>query len=212
MHITKKVIQRHLKNIHSFIKSYKHFIILAYAIFILFIPFKSFYFGNLHYVIYFLFVPALIIILLFGEKISEYGFTIGDWRKALLFTAAFTILSVCIVFLSIRYIPDLQSYYSNSSLYSGGIITLILLIIGWEFIFRGFLLFGLKDKVGDLNANIIQAILFFFAHIGKPSAELYSTLFTGLIFGYICLKSKSFFPMVVIHLAIFFSAFYFASL
>ena len=80
----------------------------------------------------------------------------------------------------------------------------------WEFFFRGFLLFGL-GRLGFAAANGIQTALFFLMHIGKPWPELYSTLLTGLLFGYITRACGSVYPMILIHAAIFLSVVFFAA-
>lgn len=57
-------------------------------------------------------------------------------------------------------------------------------MIGREFLFRGFLLFGLSKNINFFTANIIQTFLFFLAHSGKPQIEVASTILTGFMFEY----------------------------
>jgi membrane protease YdiL (CAAX protease family) len=67
--------------------------------------------------------------------------------------------------------------------------------------FRGFLLFGLKEKFKE-GSILIQMIPFVLLHIGKPELETISCLFTGILFGYMAYRGKSFWPAFTIHLFI----------
>jgi membrane protease YdiL (CAAX protease family) len=45
-------------------------------------------------------------------------------------------------------------------------------------------------------------IPFVLLHLGKPELETISCLFTGILFGYIAYRGKSFWPVFLIHLFI----------
>jgi CAAX protease family protein len=45
-------------------------------------------------------------------------------------------------------------------------------------------------------------IPFALLHLGKPELETISTLFTGILFGYVAYRGKSFWPAFIIHLFI----------
>jgi uncharacterized protein len=70
-----------------------------------------------------------------------------------------------------------------------------------EFMYRGFLLFGLKDKFKE-GSILIQLIPFVLLHLGKPEVETVSTIITGILFGYICYRGKSYWPALIIHMFI----------
>jgi len=91
-------------------------------------------------------------------------------------------------------------YYDGK--FSSNMVGLVFLdLIGWEFIFRGWILFGYAKEFGD-NALWLQAVPFAVAHIGKPEVETLSTIFGGFIFGLIAWKTKSFLYPFLIHLFI----------
>ena len=60
--------------------------------------------------------------------------------------------------------------------------TTFLDLIGWEFFFRGWILFGYARKFGP-EALWLHAVPFALAHIGKPEVETLSTIFGGFAFG-----------------------------
>ncbi len=146
--------------------------------------------------ILYLFIPLLIIIFIFRENPKEYGFQLGDWRAGLTLTALAIILMTPILWLLLRTDSGMRVYYEN--LLPGLPWNTFLDLFGWEFFFRGFLLFGYARKFGD-DALWLQAVPFALAHVGKPEIETLSTIFGGFAFGWIAWRSKSFIYPFLIH-------------
>jgi membrane protease YdiL (CAAX protease family) len=116
------------------------------------------------------------------------------------------VIVACLILVPILYVssllPDFQKYYHQENFHFWNyFLTQCILLMGWEFIFRGFLLFGLKDKFKDATI-IIQMVPFVLLHIGKPEPETISTILTGLYFGWICYRGRSYWPALIIHLFI----------
>jgi membrane protease YdiL (CAAX protease family) len=74
-------------------------------------------------------------------------------------------------------------------------------MLGWEFFYRGFMTIGLKDSLKE-GAILVQMVPFTILHLGKPMAESIACIPSGLIWGYICYKSDSFWPAVIMHMAV----------
>ena len=72
----------------------------------------------------------------------------------------------------------------------------------WEILFRGILLYGLKDRFGFASANIIQTALSVVAHFGRPFTETASAIPAGLAFGGIARHTGSVWYVVIIHWAV----------
>lgn len=159
------------------------------------------------FVFYFL-IPLGIIVLVFREDPRRFGLRLGDWRQGVLWTVL-GILLMAVVIVGLAQLEEFRSYYRLVSFQqplSREVLEFALrqaiYMFSWEFLFRGFMLFGLKDRLGPL-AIWIQAIPFAIMHLGKPELETLSTIFGGAAFGYIDLKSKSVLPSVLIHWAIY---------
>ena len=73
-----------------------------------------------------------------------------------------------------------------------------LYMLGWEFLWRGYMLFGLKEKFG-YYAIFIQMIPFFILHKGKPEIELFASIFAGIILGFQALRARSFIYCWLLH-------------
>ena len=71
-------------------------------------------------------------------------------------------------------------------------------IFSWEFIFRGYILFGLEKKFG-LYAIFVQMIPFVLLHSGKPFIETFASIFGGLFLGYLALRTRSMLYGFLIH-------------
>jgi membrane protease YdiL (CAAX protease family) len=59
-----------------------------------------------------------------------------------------------------------------------------------EFVFRGFLLFALVRAFGGIGV-LISTLPFVFAHLGKPEIETFSTLFGGMVYGWVDWRTGS---------------------
>lgn len=70
--------------------------------------------------------------------------------------------------------------------------------IGWEFLFRGFMLFGLYPRLGRY-AVLIQTIPFAILHFGKPQAETLAAVAAGIILGALALRTRSFWYGWLLH-------------
>ncbi len=151
-------------------------------------------------VIYYFILPMLVIFLIFRESPSDYGFQWGNWRVGLAWTAV-AVLSMVIILWFVARTPDMQKYYDARA--PKEVLRLIYLtgvdLFGWEFIWRGFLLFGIARILGPGPAILIQAIPFAFMHLGKPELETLSTIFGGIGFGFVAWQSQSFVYPWLIH-------------
>lgn len=74
--------------------------------------------------------------------------------------------------------------------------------LAFEAFFRGAVLHGLRDRLGDGGANAAQAMLATLIHVGKPLAETVAAFPASLLFGWLTLRSRSLLPATVLHLAI----------
>lgn len=150
--------------------------------------------------IFYFILPMLIILLLFRESPADYGFKLGNWKVGLVWT-----FGVCLVMAIILYFlartPAMQTYYQNRApegvgriIWENGIE-----LFAWEFMWRGFMLFGIAQILGPGPAILIQAIPFAFMHLGKPEVETMTTIFGGIGFGFIAWQTDSFVYPWLIH-------------
>lgn len=151
-------------------------------------------------VIFYFIIPMLVILLVFRETPADFGFHWGNWRVGLAWTAA-AVVGMAIILWFVARTPAMQAYYDARA--PRETLRLIYLtavdLFGWEFIWRGFMLFGLARILGPGPAILIQAVPFAFMHLGKPELETLSTIFGGIGFGFVAWQSQSFVYPWLIH-------------
>ena len=112
----------------------------------------------------------------------------------ILTTIGIAIMSIILWFVARN--PAMQSYYKPQV--NGLPWNTFLDLIGWEFFFRGFILFAFVRKFGA-EALWLQAVPFALVHIGKPEIETLSTIFGGFAFGWVAYRTRSFVYPFLIH-------------
>ena len=146
--------------------------------------------------ILYLLVPLFFVIFIFRENPAQYGFQLGVWREGLKLTIGGVLLMTPILWWLLRAESGMQDYYAH--LLPGLPWTTLIDLLGWEFLFRGWLLFGYARKFGA-EALWLQAVPFALAHVGKPELETLSTIFGGFAFGWVAWRTKSFLYPLLIH-------------
>lgn len=151
-------------------------------------------------------VPAFIMNAIFNKKLVDFGMTFKNSNNSLYW---FFGLSLLIIYLSylISKIPKnlitypqirdrawkLQTFFLSA-------LTWILYLIGYEFLFRGILLFSCKEELGNFYAVLINIILYSAAHIPKGSHETIAAIPVGLMLCYITLSTGTIWAALGIHL------------
>ncbi len=145
----------------------------------------------------YLLIPLAMILFAFRKPLREYGFGFGDWKAGLAITGGAILVMAPILWLIGRGDPAMRQYYSWQATRILPLMT-ALDLIGWEFFFRGFILFGYERKFG-VHALWLQAVPFALAHISKPAVETLSTIFGGFAFGWVAWRTRSFVYPFLIH-------------
>ena len=135
-------------------------------------------------------VPLAVVLLAFRDRPSRYGLTIGDWRWGLGLAVAGCAVMTPVV-LTLTRIDAFREYYAVSSTNLADVLaTNALDLIPTEFLFRGFLMFTLVRAIGPVGV-VVATMPFVFSHLGKPEIELFSTLFGGLVYGWLDWRTGS---------------------
>ncbi len=156
-------------------------------------------------------VPLALIRLVHRRPLTEFGLGFGDVRLGLRVTALFVLVMLPIVWI-VSGTGQFQEFYPHSysareswSTFMAYEALFLLYFTGWEFIWRGYMLFGLKDHVGPATANLMQMIPFALMHNGKPFVETFGAVVAGLALGSLALRTRSFWYCVLTHWLVMFS-------
>ena len=160
----------------------------------------------------FLALPLWIVTRLMEEKPSDYGWGDGDQKAGLNFFLIGVPLVLAISwFTSARaefqreyplFAYSLESFPlrgGNIGVFSLYQLAYLAFYMAWEFFFRGFLLFGLKPRLGAGGALLAQAIPSALLHYYKPGLELTAAFPGGIIFGLVALRCRSLKTVIALH-------------
>lgn len=156
-------------------------------------------------------VPLALIFLFWKQQpITRFGVTLGDWKFGLAAVGVLLPVIAVAFLLPAADMPDMQAVYPvdhNASRsvadflpYAAGRI--LLFYVAWEFFFRGFLLFGLREALGDIPALLVSVMPSVLWHIGYPTGELYSSIAGGIIFAWLALRTGSILWPLLLHAGI----------
>jgi membrane protease YdiL (CAAX protease family) len=134
--------------------------------------------------------PLAVILLAFRDRPSRYGLVLGDWRWGLALAAVGCGLMTPLVLALVR-LDAFRDYYAISSASLADVlVTNVLDLIPTEFMIRGFLMLALVRAIGPTGV-LVATMPFVFSHLGKPEVELLSTLFGGLVYGWLVWRTGS---------------------
>ena len=162
----------------------------------------------LDFVIFFV-IPLLIIKFLFKQKLVVYGINFSN-KPIGLKIALITIAIMLPVVWVISSLLSFQATYPHANMVRDSWtlfiiyeICLILYLFAWEFIWRGFVLFGI-EKIFGFYAIFIQMIPFTILHNGKPALETFSSILAGFFLGLLAIRTRSILYGVLVHIAVMF--------
>lgn len=198
-------LKRELKDLVGLLTEYyREWVILSVST-LFFILRKAYPLGSsvLDHAVYYFLLPVVAILLLLRENPLDFGLRFGNVRLWVPYLAAAIVVSLPILFVGAMD-PSVRRYYEAFHAHESVpeyVFNTVVILFAWEFICRGFLLFGLEERFKQ-GTIFIQMVPFALLHFGKPRAEVIICVVTGVIFGYVALRSRSFWPAFLIHLFI----------
>jgi membrane protease YdiL (CAAX protease family) len=150
-------------------------------------------------------VPVAVAVALTGKTLAELGLGLGDWRAGLRWLAVGLPLAVLAGWVGAAAEPMRAVYPLDTSIpadlraFLPYALLQFLYYGAWEVLFRGVLLFGLADRLGNTAANLSQTGLSVTAHFGRAFNETSSALPAGILFGWVTLRVRSIWCIAIIH-------------
>ena len=150
-------------------------------------------------------VPYFFVKMGFKRQLRDFGFRIGDAKYGF----RFVVIALPIL-LWAAYVGSsdsaMQAEYPLAKSTMGHLqlflivqVFYLIYYLGWEFLFRGLMLFGLEKRFGAITAILIQTIPSAIVHIGKPASESFGAIFAGLVFGYLAIRTRSILYPLLLH-------------
>ena len=149
-------------------------------------------------------VLPLFALIAMREPLSEYGVGLGDRRFGLAVAGFFLAVMLPIVFV-VSHRPDFRGTYPLNQGAARDLrhflvweVLYVGYFVGWEFFHRGFLLFGLKRRIGNL-AIFVAAVPFTLEHFAKPEIEAWGSFVAAIALGFLAVRARSFWYGALIH-------------
>ncbi|MCB9309659.1 MAG: CPBP family intramembrane metalloprotease [Lewinellaceae bacterium] len=152
-------------------------------------------------------LPLLHIAFWWKKPLEAFGFGLGDKRYGFRFLLLSFIFLVLPFAIGGSYDPSVNAEYPmakpildhHNFIVFYHLFYVAFYYIAWEFYFRGYILFGLKDRYGAMEAILLQTISSCLIHIDKPFAEILLSIPVAIFLGYIALRTKSFWYVFLVH-------------
>lgn len=153
---------------------------------------------------------------------ASLGLGAGDWRFGLKWVLILYAVMAPVVVVASRFSTFSQYYPLNgmigeqaAKLWAGQAATIThalayflvyellygLYFVGWEFFYRGFMTFGLEERLGP-HGVLVANIPFALMHVGKPFPEALGSIVAGVALGLFALRARSFWPCVALHVGV----------
>lgn len=153
--------------------------------------------------------PLLAVPLVLRRPLSEFGIVAaGAFKDGGIY--ALLVAAVAPLVLAFSFTPSFQATYPFYAPPSGGALSAGFLLwefayflqfVGIEFFFRGFLLNGLKTRLG-YYAVFAAVIPYCMIHFGKPLPETLGSIIAGVALGHMSLRSRSILPGILVHYSV----------
>lgn len=157
-------------------------------------------------VLFYLLLPMVVVKAVLREDLRDYGWRLSGIRKDLpLYGGLLIFMLVLVTLFSGTAVFQAQyPFYSpqpGQPLWPGfwaWEALYMLQFVAVEFFFRGFLVHGLKERLG-FAAVLVMTMPYCMIHAAKPLPEMLGSIPAGLVLGLLSLKSRSIVPGVLLH-------------
>jgi membrane protease YdiL (CAAX protease family) len=149
--------------------------------------------------------PIIIIKVLLHDSIANFGLSRGHGKLPFAFITPVLVLTfLTMLFFSRRRkifssYPEIRGALVSRFYFVMSAITYSMYLYGYECLFRGFLLFGLRKPIGDLPAAVVSMTFVTLAHLGTSLPVIVGSMISGIIFPYIALLSGSIWHVFFLH-------------
>ena len=150
-------------------------------------------------------IPIIIVKYILHERLQDYGFAMVHKNvKPVYFFIMTAMIFPVMIFLSRKkrinsHYPEVKRAYLSKASFFLSSITYVLYYFGYESLYRGFLVFGLKRYTGDFIAVIASMVFTSITHLSSPWIVLIGSMVSGVIFPYIVILSGSIWALFVFH-------------
>ncbi len=167
---------------------------------------KSVYFRRTVGFVLFGMIPLLIILFIFDQPISAYGFAFPSGKHAFFwFICSFLFIVIGSILrpkenVDISYYPEVRKDKWTRKDMAINIFFWSIYLLGYEIALRSMVFFSTLYAFGLWPAIIINSLIYSFIHIFKGPKEAYGAFFLGIFFSLITYYTNSIWIVFIIHI------------
>lgn len=153
-------------------------------------------------------IPTLFIKVYLRENLSDYGFKFrGMFKGWQIYLTMLAIILPCVFIVSFEsgfqstypfYSPPKENFWGKLLIWE---LTYMLQFITLEFFFRGFIVHGLKHKLGFYSV-LVMIMPYCMIHFTKPLPECIGSIIAGLILGTLSYRYTSVMFGAILHMTV----------
>lgn len=150
-------------------------------------------------------IIPMILMTALNQSNNFYGLLHLGYLKLWLFVVALSILILVINYFNSQTQSNLDRYpeirIDRWTVYTivGSSSTWILYLLGYEFLFRGILLFSCIEFMNPITAITLNIMIYSLFHLQKGQKETFASIPFGIVLCLLTLKSQSIWPAVFLH-------------
>lgn len=171
-------------------------------------PLKHIFFTKIMGLVIMGIVPFLVSFILFKEPLKDLGFIIKEehFSFSIWSTIILSLIALPIGFFGSRQQKSLAVYpqirinqWTSLSLFIS-LFGWVIYLLGYEFLFRGFMLQPVADILGFWPAITVSSVLYSATHLPKGIGEAIGALPLGVLLGSVCLIAENFWIGFFVHI------------
>jgi len=155
--------------------------------------------------LFYLIIPLVIVLFVFKESPARYGLRFYLTKRTAFLYAGMLLFMAPLLFWASTRASFQATYPFVKELGENWVLTIALWEVAYvsrfvclEFFFRGYLLFGLEEKLG-YAAIAASTLPYALIHYGKPFPEAMAAIAAGAILGVLALRTRTILGGVIIH-------------
>jgi len=155
----------------------------------------------------FLVLPAIAVLLMPGERLRDYGWSLAGFTKHIKLYILLYLLVLPLVYFTSRtqafqYIyPFYRLAHRSAFDFWAWELMYAAQFVSLEFFFRGFMLWTCKSSMG-VYSIFVMVIPYCMIHYGKTFIECMAAIVAGTVLGTIALRTKSIWGGIFVHVAV----------
>ena len=194
------LLKQELHEIYSFFKNnYQEAVILCMSTLFLVLaicrPIGSSLVVN--HTVYYMVLPIFTILIILRKNPLDFGLRFWDYKLWSFYVAITVLIGIPVLYIGSLF-SSVDQYYTKPFDYYSFFTQTVPLLFVWEYLLRGFILFGFKERFKEASI-LIPMFPFVLHHIREPEIKILMCIPMGLWFGYIAYRGKSFWPAFIVH-------------